>query len=141
MKTLKRIFCGLAAALSLAASQPIQLTTVLTLSATGITTQQSVPGLYVAWAGSTFAQGVQAIPTTSGGTALNISNLPNVGYCTFQNLDPANYVQILTAVSGTVFARLVAGDSHLFRFDPSVTAPAMIAHTATVSIQYLCLSN
>jgi hypothetical protein len=142
MSTFKRIACGLMLmAVALTAAQPVQLTAILTLSATGITTGLSVPGLYVAQSGTRYLQGVQTFPITSGGTALNVTGLANIGYCQFVNLDVTNYVQLMTAVSGTVVLRMVAGDAQLFRFDPSITAPAFIAHTASVSIQYLCLEN
>jgi len=143
--TLKRsLACTLSyvlLAFTLSASQPIQLTAILNLTETGITTGLSVSGLYVPLTGSKYIQLVQSIPTTSGGTAINVTGLANIGYCEFINLDTVNYVQLMTAVSGTVVIRVNPGDAQLFRFDPSITAPAMIAHTGAVLIQYLCIEN
>jgi hypothetical protein len=145
MKHLKRsLIALLALAVTLCASQPIQLTAILNLTETGITTGLSVSGLYVPLTGSKYSQFVMAVPTTSGGTSIPLSSLANIGYCEFVNLDPTNYVDVLTAVtgsSGVAFARLMPGDAHLFRFTPAVTAPAMLAHTASVNVQLLCIEN
>lgn len=145
MNTFKRTMAGLLlVAVSLCASQPIQLTAILNLTETGVTTGLQVSGLYVALSGSKYSQFVMNVPTTSGGTTIPLSNLSNIGYCEFQNLDVTNYVDVLTAVtgsSGVAFARLLPGDAHLFRFTPAVTAPALLAHTATVNVQLLCIEN
>ena len=90
-------------------------------------------------AGKNFVSGTMAVPTTAGGTAIPLGNLSAPGWGMFVNLDSANYVELLTAVSGTKFPQLMAGEPALFRFDPSVTAPAAIAHTATVLMAYLIL--
>lgn len=142
MNTFKRIFCGLLlVAVALTASQPIQLTAILNLTETGVATGLSVSGLYVSLSGSRYIQLVQQFPTTAGGTAINVTGLSNIGYCEFVNLDATNYVDIMTAVSGTAFARLQPGDAHLFRFTPAITAPAALAHTAAVNVQLLCIEN
>jgi hypothetical protein len=142
MNTLKRSFCALLlVAVALTAATPIQLTAILTLSETGITTGLSVPGLYVALSGSKYSQQVMAVPTTSGGTAIPVSSLANLGYTEIQNLDPTNYCDILTAVSGTAFIRLQPGDVALFRFNPAITAPAALAHTAPTNLQFLIIEN
>lgn len=125
-----------------ATSQPIQVSTILTLIQSGISTTISVQGLAVSQSGSRYCQGVQAVPTTAGGTAMPcLSSLSNLGYAIFVNLDQTNYVDIMTATSGTAFIRLQPNDSALFRFNSGITAPAAIAHTAAVNLQFLVLEN
>jgi hypothetical protein len=80
-----------------------------------------------------------SVPTTSGGTAIPVSGLANVGWAMFWNLDPTNYVDIMTVASGTAFIRLLPGECALFRFTPGITAPAMLAHTAACVVQFLIL--
>jgi hypothetical protein len=120
-------------------SLPIQLTAQLALTESGVSVQLGASGVYVAIAGSKYAQQVMSVPTTSGGTAIPVSSLANVGYALFINLDPTNYCDILTAASGTAFARLLPGDVHLFRFTPAITAPALLAHTAACQVEMLLL--
>jgi hypothetical protein len=50
-------------------------------------------------------------------------------------------VDILTAHNGTAFIRLLPGEGMVFRFNPAITAPAALAHTAPVLIQYMLLEN
>jgi hypothetical protein len=69
-----------------------------------------------------------------------VAALSNLGLSCFINLDPVNYVDLLSAVSGTAIIRILAGDPpFLFRFTPAITAPAMLAHTASVLVQVLIL--
>ncbi len=91
--------------------------------------------------GTHYAEGMMSVPTTAGGTAIPVSNLANLGIACFKNNDPTNYVDLYTAVSGTLFARLLPGDIALFRFNPGVTAPAAIAHTLAVNLEFLILEN
>jgi hypothetical protein len=48
-----------------------------------------------------------------------------------------NFITILTAASGTAFAKLLPGEACVFRLD--VAAPAVLADTAIVVIDYLVL--
>jgi hypothetical protein len=96
----------------------------------------------VAITGSHFIQATMSVPTTSGGTAIPVTDLANLGLACFQNLDPTNYIDLLSAASGTAFARLLPGDPpFLFRFNPGITAPAALAHTAACNLQYMILEN
>jgi hypothetical protein len=123
-------------------SNPITAGSSLALNATGVNVSLSQQNISLAQIGSKFLQMEQLVPTTSGGTAIPVSNLANIGLISIQNLDPTNYCDILTAVSGTAFARMLPGDPpFLFRWTPAVTAPALLAHTASVSVQILCLEN
>ncbi len=89
--------------------------------------------------GKNYAEGLMQVPITAGGTAIPVSNLATLGWAYFKNNDPTNYVDILNAVSGTVMIRLMPGEPALFRFAPSVTAPAALAHTAIVGMEFLIL--
>jgi hypothetical protein len=86
--------------------------------------------------------GLNSLSTFSATTAavaipLGSSTSPG-GWIFLQNLDPTNYVQVLTGTAGTVFARLLPGEFCLLRLDATVTAPAVQAHTSGCQIK-LCL--
>lgn len=113
----------------------------LTLSDTGVN-ETSNPGTRtVTPTSSKNSAGVISVPTTSGGVAIPLAGLSVPGYCQVTNLDLTNYIQILTAVSGTAFARLLAGETAVFRFDPALTAPAWIAHTAACNVNLLVVDG
>ena len=89
--------------------------------------------------GTRYADGTFSVPTSAGGTAIPIGGLPTLGWAIIKNNDPTNYVDIMTAVSGTAFIRLQPGAAAVFTFTPAITAPAALAHTAPCIIQYLFL--
>jgi len=91
--------------------------------------------------GKNFTDGTKSFPTSAGGTAIPLGGVGTLGWAVIRNLDPTNYVQVLTAVSGTVFLRINAGEAALFRFDQGVTAPAILANTAACVCQWLILEN
>jgi hypothetical protein len=86
-------------------------------------------------------QNIQSVPTTAGGTAMPMGSVTTPGWALFKNLDVTNYVELLSAVSGTTFARLKAGEVALLRLPPGMTAPAALANTAAVLLQYLILNT
>lgn len=141
MKTAIRIALCLALCVSLFASNEIQIVGTLTYAnaSAGISSQTLTVTKYVNISGVNYAALTFSVPTTSGGTALPISNLSSVGLLYVKNNDSTNYVDILTAASGTAFARIMPGEFMLLRLAPGITAPAAQAHTATVSVQYLAL--
>ena len=96
------------------------------------------PGIFTI-TGRKFAQGTFNVPTTAGGTAIPIGSLPTLGWAFIKNNDATNYVEILSAVSGTTFIRLQPGEACVFKFAPSITAPAALAHTLASDIEYLFL--
>ena len=68
-------------------------------------------------------------------TGVNESSNPGtktITPTTSNNLDVTNYIDILTGAGGVAFARLLPGETALFRFNPAITAPFWQAHTATV---------
>lgn len=89
--------------------------------------------------GKNYAFITTSVPTTAGGTAIPLGNLGSLGFAIFKNLDATNYVTILTAVSGTGFIRIPPLGSVAIYFDPGITAPAMLSHTAACLVQYLIL--
>ena len=91
--------------------------------------------------GTNFVQESQSIPTTAGGTAINLGNLASLGWYLIKNLDTANNVDLLDAVSGHTINTLKPGECAMGRFASGVTAPAMLAHTASVQVEYLILEN
>jgi hypothetical protein len=126
-------------------SNPITAGASLSLNAAGVNVSLSQQNISVPQTGSKYSELIFSAPTTSGGTVIPVSSLANVGLCLIQNLDPTNYCDILsglTGSSGVAFARLLPGDPpFLFRFTPAVTAPAVLAHTAPTLLQILMLEN
>jgi hypothetical protein len=96
-------------------------------------------GVKADMAGTKFLRKIQTIPTTAGGTALDLTGVATVGWAILINTDATNYVDLMTAVSGTAFARLLKGEFALIRICPTLTAPAMLAHTASVDVEMLLL--
>ncbi len=96
----------------------------------------SVSTLRANLAGSKIEKSVQSIPTTAGGTAIKLGDLGSVGWFFIKNLDNTNYVEIMNAVSGTAFLRLLPGEFAVGRFAGGVTAPAALANTGAVLIEY-----
>jgi hypothetical protein len=120
----------------------IQVTSTLTYTnATyGITAKAlSILGSQFNITGKEYAAGMIAVPTTAGGTAIPVGNLANLGWAMFKNADATNYIQLLSAVSGTVFAKLFPGEICLLRFNTTITAPAALANTLAAQLEYLIL--
>ena len=81
----------------------------------------------------------QSIPTTAGGTALALGAVGTPGWCMIFNLDTVNYVTILNAASGNACIKIRAGEFALFRCGSA--APAVLANTGAVTIQYIVMDN
>jgi hypothetical protein len=88
--------------------------------------------------GSRYVEGLFSVPTSAGGTAIPIP-AGTLGWCIIKNNDSTNYVELLTAVSGSVFAKIAPGEVAMFRFPSAITAPAALANTAAVKIEFLIL--
>jgi len=80
---------------------------------------------------------VQTVPTTAGGTALDIGSLTTPGFASFINLDATNYIEIGINVAATFHptAKLKPGEQAMFRL--ATTAPYAIADTASVKLFYV----
>lgn len=93
-------------------------------------------------AGTHYTRGVFLVPTTANGTAIPLAGVTTAGgWFMIQNNDITNYIKIQNAVSGTVIMRLGPGEFACGRFDDSVTAPAAIANTAAVEIEYIIVDK
>lgn len=91
---------------------------------------------------SNYVKGTKSFPTTAGGTAIPLGGVTaSLGWAWFKNTDSTNYITLLSAVSGTTLIRLLAGEACVFRFDPGVTAPAILANTAAVVVDYMILET
>src|SRR5206468_1606170 len=66
----------------------------------------AVSGSLFTITGKQYVEGTMSVPTTAGGTAIPVSNLANLGWAIFKNNDATNYVELISAVSGTKFAKL-----------------------------------
>jgi len=91
--------------------------------------------------GVNYAKGTMLVPTTAGGKVIPVNDLATLGWACLKNNDPTNYVDILTALSGTDIIRLKPGEPALFRFGSGITAPAAQANTAAVLLEFLILEN
>lgn len=92
--------------------------------------------------GTRYEEGVFTVPTTAGGTAIPVGPMSGtLGWFFFKNNDATNYVEILVAVSGAVVLKLKPGEIAMGRFAGAVTAPAALANTATVQLQYLIVED
>ena len=93
--------------------------------------------------GGNYTEGVQTVPTTAGGTAIPLGPMAGqtLGWAMFKNLDATNYVELLTAASGTVFAKLKPGECWLGRLGSGAQAPAAQANTTTVDMEYCIIED
>lgn len=85
------------------------------------------------------AHHTQSIATSE--TAINLGGVSSLGYCIIVNRDPTNYVEIKTATSGTIFAKLFPGELAMFRIGSGVTAPYAVANSGAVQIEILLCST
>jgi hypothetical protein len=76
---------------------------------------------------------------TTSAVAVPTGGLSNIGWVILINRDPTNYVKVLTGTAGTVFGRMEPGEPIMLRIDPSVTAPAVQANTASCLVEGLML--
>lgn len=96
-------------------------------------------GAQFAQSGVRYEAGVMHVPTTAGGTAINVALLASPGWAYFKNLDPTNFVTILNAVSGNALVKLKPGEVAMFRL--AAAAPAALSDTAICDMEYLILDN
>lgn len=83
-----------------------------------------------------FVEIAQSITTSP--VAINLGPLATLGWCIFKNLDPTNYIEILTGTGGVKFARIYPGKTcGPIYLGSGVTAPFAQANTAVCLMQYL----
>jgi hypothetical protein len=117
----------------------VQASLAFANAVSGAAAALNIPTTKFTVTGDHYQSAVFTVPTTAGGTAIPLGGVGAGGWAFIQNNDPTNYVDILTATSGTAFLRIMPGEVACFRFNPGITAPAALAHTASVEIQYLFL--
>lgn len=81
----------------------------------------------------------QVIATSE--TAITLAGVSSVGWLMLINLDATNFVNIKTAASGTIFAKLPPGGFCVLYLGSGVTAPVAIADTASCVIDKLICSQ
>ena len=124
-----------------------EITTNLTLSVAkgNVTLKSLAQNKQFTLSGTNYVLRSASAPTTAGGTAIDVAGLATpLGWIAIKNNDSTNYMQLMTAVTGSggvVFGKLYPGEMAVFRFDDSITAPAVIGHTAAVAYEYLVLEN
>jgi len=99
----------------------------------------AVSNLSISVSGKNYVEGTMAVPTTAGGTVIPLGSLTGLGWGIFWNHDGTNYVDILPATSGVSIVRMLPGEPAVFRFGSGITAPAALAHTAVVLMEYLII--
>jgi hypothetical protein len=104
--------------------------------ALGSTVSTSLSGTFSStMSGDDYIRLTQQIPTSAAAIALG--NLSTLGAFLIKNLDPTNYVDILTTTVGTTFLHILPSCSVQGYFPSNITVPAAKANTATVSIEYM----
>lgn len=81
----------------------------------------------------------QSIATSE--TTIDLGSISALGLCLLVNRDSTNYIEIKTAASGTIIAKMLAGEPCLFRIGSGITAPVAIANTAACLLDILLLSQ
>ena len=119
----------------------IQITASLSFAKGNIAKKTASKSFNATLAGTNYKQGTQLVPTTAGGTAIDVTGLANVGTAYIQNNDASNYLTVLNAVSGTALLEILPGEGYTIRFATSVTAPALLANIASVQAEYLILED
>lgn len=84
-------------------------------------------------------RGQQSIATTE--TSIELGSVSSAGYVILINRDATNYVEVKTAASGTIFAKLPPGGFCLLYLGSGVTAPVAIANTAACIVDALVCSQ
>lgn len=91
--------------------------------------------------GSNYEVRSQSIPTTAGGTAIDLTGLTTPRWLMIKNNDAANNLDFLSAVSGTVVATMLPGECIVVPLNSTISAPALLAHTAAIQAEYLAIEN
>lgn len=86
-----------------------------------------------------FAHIIQSVGTSE--EAMILGEVTSLGFCIFKNLDPTNYVEVRTGTGGTKIVLVSAGSVAMFAFGSGITAPFLIANTATCRVEYLLISQ
>ena len=88
--------------------------------------------------------GSVTIPTTAGGTGINLSGLTTPGICRVMNMDTTNFVSLGTYVGGTFtpFMELLPGECYVLRLSRTVASTLRaLADTASVVLLVECFDK
>jgi hypothetical protein len=111
------------------------LSTSLSYAGNNVTVSETVSYLLIPTGNG--VNSLSSFTATTSAIAIPLGSVISAGGWLFvKNNDPTNYVQVKTSTGGTVFARLLSGEFCLLRLDASITAPAVIANTASCSISF-----
>jgi hypothetical protein len=115
-------------------SNSLQLSTQVTYNGNNITVSD-VGNATIAISGNGVGS-LKSYTAPTSDTAIPLGSVTTPGVLFIINNDPTNYVQVKTAVSGTLIAKLFPGQFALIPLDPSITAPSAISHTASCSVTF-----
>ncbi len=87
--------------------------------------------------GSKYTRGVQNIATSA--EVIELGDVGTPGWFYIKNLDPTNFVTILSGVAGAALLKLKPNEWAIGRF--GVAAPAAQADTAACNIEYLIIED
>ncbi len=73
--------------------------------------------------------------------ALILGECTTPGWLFLRNTDAANFVNLKVATSGSIFAKLLAGEFCLLRLGSAAQAPFLIADTAPVTVEYIVVAT
>ena len=119
-------------------SNELALSCSLNYNKNSISLSEIISNLVITVTGNGLSS-LSSFTATTSAVAIPLGSSTNSGGWVFiQNLDPTNYVQVLTGAAGIVFARVNPGEFCLVRLDATVTAPALQAHTASCVVKF-CL--
>jgi hypothetical protein len=120
-------------------TESLSLTHAITPAAPGVPSSPktvSMAAAKIQQNGSGVESGIQTVTATAAPIALGALTGATLGRFAIKNLDGANNLSILPAVAGVAFLTLLPGEMAQGRFDPGVTAPAVVS-TATVLMEYI----
>lgn len=118
----------------------VSLSAILEYSdANGVSDTIQVPSLSVTIATLLHARVPQSVGFAAS-QAINLGAAGVGGWVMFVNLDPTNFINILTGTGGVIFAKLLPGEFCLFRMGSGVTAPFAQASVAACLLDVLVVS-
>ena len=80
----------------------------------------------------------QVVTLSEAALALGVLTGATLGWCVIINLDAVNFMEVRVGTGSTKFCKIKAGEVACFRFGSGITAPYVIADTASVEI-YSCV--
>ncbi len=73
--------------------------------------------------------------------AVPLGECTSPGWLILRNRDATNYVEVKTGTSGTIFAKILAGEICLLRLGSGAQAPFIIANTAACQVEGLVIQT